>query len=185
MRELAKAIKDQDPTAFTDEEIEILCEECGGRCCFTIPYTHDLVDIRGFLAAGDVTMLSGTKKEQEKNLEEFKFISENWVQLPVIEAKKTATYDIPGWSTEDGNSHYYNCTQWDPDTKKCCAYDRRPPNCRGFPFFESKDPNSTSDYLGCLLVKESKRRKQQIERAKREHLDGRLAEARRRAGSET
>jgi len=167
-----------DPTSFTDEEIRIICEECGGRCCYCIPYTHDLVDIRGFLDAGDLTMLAESHEEQERLREELSFISKYWVQIPVIEAKKIAPYVIPGWSTEEGNSHYYNCTKWDPATKKCLAYEERPPNCRGFPFFGEKDPSHSADYLGCLLVKEARRRKRRIERARRRALDKRLQEAR-------
>lgn len=166
MQEDTHEPQERQPTDFTNEERERICRECGGRCCFTIPYTHDMVDIRGFLAAGDVSMLAETEEEQHSLLREFQFIFDNWVQIPVIEAKKTATYEIPGWSTEEGNSHYYNCTKWDRNTGKCTAYKQRPPNCRGFPFFGEKDPKDSSDYLGCLLVKEAKRRKRQRERRK-------------------
>jgi len=172
-----------DPTRFTDGEIKILCEECGGRCCFCIPYTHDLVDINGFLRSGDVTMLAETREERKRLQQELAFIAANWIQIPVVEAKRTATYDVPGWSTEDGNAHYYNCTQWDAATKKCLAYGTRPPNCRGFPFFDKGDPSDSSDYLGCLLVKEAKRRQRALIRSRRRALDKRINDAREGAAS--
>lgn len=163
-----------DPTAFTPEEVELLCAECGGRCCYCIPYTHSMIDIKAFVQRGDVTPFVDSLEEHDRLLAEFSFIAENWEQISILDAKEHATYDIPEWSTEDGASHYFNCRQFDRKTLKCKAYDRRPANCRGFPFFESKNPYDTSDYLDCLLVKEAKRRLRNYRRRRRSARDKKL-----------
>ena len=166
-----------DPTAFTPAEVELLCQECGGRCCFCIPYTHSMIDIEAFVERGDVTAFVDSKAEHAKLLHEFQFIAENWQQISILDAKEQAPYDIPGWSTEDGASHYFSCSQFDPETLKCSAYEKRPANCRGFPFFGKQDTSDTSDYLECLLVKEAKRRLRNQRRRQRRDLEAKLRRA--------
>ena len=110
------------------------CNGCGD-CCdpVAIIYSQELVrrltpkQRRTLLAARSVRWI----------LEELVPIpfDVGMAESPHLTSGKT-TVEVEGFGTVTIGTHFYRCTNLDPETRRCNAYDDRPPECSGYPWYD-------------------------------------------------
>lgn len=123
-----------------------LCNMCGD-CCKVIvtekPLKHYRELARGlrpwveYWASGgeDLPVECGeewTRAKIEESYATASFVSLHWHRI----TKGEAYYRLPPMGLYPG--YYFQCDQWDADTKLCKAGDARPPICSGFPWYHGK-----------------------------------------------
>jgi Fe-S-cluster containining protein len=84
------------------------CSACGD-CCDPVWYPWGAADIRQAAA-------------RQPGSTDLPFISRHW---------------HPTGETRDG-MHAYRCDFFDGESRLCTAHDRRPPICRGYPWYDAK-----------------------------------------------
>lgn len=91
------------------------CEipECTGECCRRFP-------IAGMSSAELTAAVNNNEPLSAWSRELFN-IAANVYPVPYVDG--------------DPSQHMFSCRRWNPDTKRCVAYDRRPPYmCGEFPY---------------------------------------------------
>jgi len=103
---------------FPDLKPEASCNMCG-YCCTAISIP---------ISPADLKDMSKRLRDQEKMAEFFIPITEEEAirRNPAISAKHEA-------STEE--RFFYECSQYNEDTKLCGAHENRPSVCSGFPWY--------------------------------------------------
>lgn len=97
---------------------------CNGDCCVAFRVPFDLVA----LARGDVGA---------KDIEEAATMAGMLIPLTVDEAnarqREHVRGELTGFTAAD-EGHLYACRHWNPETRRCGAYEDRPPMCSTFPY---------------------------------------------------
>ena len=103
------------------------CKSCG-QCCKAIYLPLSFEEIR------DIATKDKTNKDAI-------YISKNWNEITIEEAKKINPYFFKKYEKESikiHEKHFFVCNSFNSETNKCGDYENRPHVCRGFPFYPHK-----------------------------------------------
>ena len=115
------------------------CAGCGA-CCAVIGVGITIEDVRhtfmDILRGEDFTTRDGTAQHAGLVLQERAFLLANWSPVTPEEAQA-----IDPRIAAMGERSFYVCGQFDAQTRRCNAHERKPSVCSGFPWYGGQPNN--------------------------------------------
>lgn len=144
------------------------CNGCG-RCCdpVVLPYTQD--DARRAPLSGPGMMYPENRRWVLEDLTPIRRRDGLTLTNDYMPGGKTVVTQVATGRTEILFSHFFTCKWYNRETRACEAYDRRPPICSGYPWYDAPPDDTKTIPLECSFNADVGQPVKLILKADREH----------------